>query len=93
MMERILCSAIKRIVPRAKCNYHCNDIHLIEIGYRHHDIFIRFKDEVSRKPEYQCFYTSKGRFVDRFEACKIAKESGQIEVDDKKTVLYSEDIY
>lgn len=92
-MERILCSAIKRIKPREKCNYHHNDIHLIEIGYRHHDIFIRFKDEVSRNPEDQGFYTSKGRFVDRYEACKIAKESGQIEVDDEKTVLYSEDLY
>lgn len=92
-MERILCSAIKRLVPREKCNYHHNDIHLIEIGYRHHDIFMRFKDEVSRKPEDQGFYTSKGRFVDRYEACKIAKESGQIEVDDEKTILYSEDLY
>lgn len=92
-MERILCSAIKRIVPREKCNYHHNDIHLIEIGYRHHDIFIRFKGEVSEKPEDQGFYTSTGRFVDRFEAYKIAKESGQIEIDDEKTILYSEDLY
>nr|DAX49260.1 MAG TPA: hypothetical protein [Caudoviricetes sp.] len=92
-MERILCSAIKRIKPREKCNYHQNDIHLIEIGYRHHDILIRFKGEVSRKPEDQGFYTSKGRFVDRREACKIAKESGQIEIDNEKTVLYSEDLY
>lgn len=92
-MERILCSAIKRLTPREKCNYHHNDIHLIEIGYRHHDIFVRFKGEVSRKPEHQGFYTSFGRFVDRHEACKIAKESGQIEVDNEKTVLYSEDLY
>lgn len=92
-MERILCSAIKRLVPREKYNYHHNDIHLIEIGYRHHDIFMRFKGEVSKKSEDQGFYTSKGRFVDRREACKIAKEAGQIEVDDEKTVLYSEDLY
>lgn len=92
-MESVLCSAIKRLVPREKCNYHENDIHLIEIGYRHHDIFVRFKDEVSRKPEDQGFYTSKGRFVGREEACKIAKMAGQIEVDDEKTVLYSEDLY
>lgn len=92
-MERILCSAIKRLVPREKCNYHQNDIHPIEIGYRHHDIFIRFKGEVSREPEDQGFYTSFGRFVDRYEACKIAKEAGQIEVDDENTVLYSEDLY
>lgn len=92
-MERILCSAIKRLVPREKCNYHHNDIHLIEIGYRHHDIFIRFKDEVSRKPEDQGFYTSFGRFIDRCEACKITKEAGQIEIDDENTVLYSEDLY
>ena len=92
-MERILCSAIKRIEPRERCNYYQNDIHLIEIGYRHHDILIRFKGEVSEKPEDQGFYTSFGRFVDRHEACKIAKIAGQIEVDDKKTVLYSEDLY
>lgn len=92
-MERILCSAIRRITPRESCNYHHNDIHLIEIGYRHHDTFARFRDEVSRKPEDQGFYTSNGRFVDRYEACKIAKESGQIEVDDEKIILYSEDLY
>lgn len=92
-MEHILCSAIRRLAPREKCNYYQNDIHLIEIGYRHHDIFARFKGEVSEKPEDQGFYTSHGRFVDRLEACKIAKESGQIEVDDEKTVLYSEDLY
>lgn len=92
-MERILCSAIKRLVPREKCNYHHNNIHLMEIGYRHHDIFMRFRCEVSKKPGDQGFYTSGGRFVDRYEVCKIAKESGQIEVDDEKTVLYSEDLY
>ena len=92
-MERILCSAIRRLAPREKCNYHQNDINLVEIGYRHHDIFIRFKGEVSEKPEDQGFYTSNGRFVGRYEACKIAKESGQIEVDDEKTILYYEDLY
>lgn len=92
-MERILCSAIRRLKPREKCNYHENDIHLIEIGYRHHDIFVRFRGEVSEKPEDQGFYTSEGRFVDRYEACKIAKEADQIEIDDEKMVLYSEDLY
>lgn len=50
MREYILCSAIKRITPRnTDCNYYGNDINLIELGYRHHDILIRFKGEVSEK--------------------------------------------
>lgn len=92
-MERILCSAIRRIEPRGECGYYNNDIHLIEIGYRHHDILIRFRNEVSTDLKDQGFYTSKGRFVDRREACEIAKTAGQTERDVEKTILYSEDIY
>lgn len=45
----------------------------IEIGFRHHDIYQRFEGELSLKNKDQGFYTSKGRFVDRFEAgqCKV----------------------
>lgn len=78
-MEYILCSTIKRIKPReTKCNYHQNDIHLVELGYRHHDILIRFRGEVSTKLFDQGFYTSQGRFVDRIEAYKIAFNAGQL---------------
>lgn len=99
-MERILCAAIKRLNPRSsKCNYHHNDIHLIELGFRHHDIFIRFQGEVSRNSDDQGFYTSYGRFVDRKEAYKIAFEAGQItkKFDRLPTAqepeLFSEDLY
>ena len=91
--EYILCPAIRRITPRKSCNYHQNDIHLIEMGYCHHDILMRFRGEVSIKPEDQGFYTSKGRFVDRYEAYKIAKIAGQVEDKKYKMVLYSADLY
>lgn len=97
-MEFILCSAIKRIKPReTKCNYHNNDIHLVELGYRHHDILIRFRGEVSTNLFDQGFYTSKGRFVDRKEAYKIAYDAGQLKnpeySEDYEYRLFSEDLY
>ena len=95
-MGRILCAAIKRLNPRSsKCNYHQNDIHLIELGYRHHDILIRFRGEVSQDPNDQGFYTSKGRFVNRIEAYEIASKAGQIKHLPalEKFKLYSEDLY
>lgn len=105
--EYILCAAIKRITPRQDTTmYYNNDICNIEIGYRHHDIIRRFQHEISRNPDDQGFYTSKGRFVDRKEAAHIALLAGQIDVEkccsiknvdgfDVITVkpLYSEDLY
>ena len=82
--EYILCAAIRRRQPREGFPYWegTNDIMDIEIGYRHHDIFHRFNNrgdyEVSILMEDQGFYTSKGRFVDRYEAMKIAYEAGQV---------------
>ena len=76
--EYILCAAIKRITPRECTPYHNNDICNIEIGYRHHDIFQRFPGEVSKHPDDQGFYTSKGRFVCRREAMYIAWSAGQV---------------
>ena len=76
--EYILCSAIKRkerkICPRGGNPYRegINDILEIEIGYRHHDIYQRFYNELSMKPNDQGFYTSRGRFVTREEGMKIA---------------------
>lgn len=97
--EYILCAAIKRKKPR-KCNnpYHeeTNDILNIELGYRHHDIFHRFSGELDISPKAQGFYTSKGRFVDRKEAYKIALEAGQLPKDrisDGINILCSEDLY
>jgi len=43
----------------------------------------------------QGFLTNKNRFVDRKEALKIAKDMNQIiiKINDRKTLLYSEDLY
>jgi hypothetical protein len=75
--EYIICAAIKRINPK-DCvkHYYNNDIYDIEIGYRHCDIFARFEGEVSEHD--QGFYTSKGRFVDRYEGMYIAWIAGQV---------------
>lgn len=106
--EYILCAALRRKEPRKITNggnpYHegTNDILNIEIGYRHHDIYARFDGEVSMKMADQGFYTSKGRFVDRVTAMKIAIEAGQmpkekefIEYEGKlhDAELFSEDLY
>lgn len=89
--EYILCAAVKRKRPRICEPYFqgINDICDIELGYRHHDIFHRFKRGMQQHE--QGFYTSKGRYVDRKEAAKIAFECGQIS--EEKQILYSEDIY
>ena len=68
----------------------------IEIGYRHHDIFQRFKEDVSRHPQDQGFYTSKGRFVNRKEALEIAIKAQQVKEDEcgnTRIGLFSEDLY
>ena len=76
--EYILCAAIRRKEPRDGEPYWkgTNDIMDIEIGYRHHDIFHRFYGDLDEIE--QGFYTSKGRFVDRIEAMKIAHACGQV---------------
>ena len=92
--EYILCAAIKRKRPKKchKCYYdQLSDIFEIEIGYRHPDIMYRFFKEVSTEPYSDGFYTSKGRFVDRKEAAKIAYECGQ--TSEFKGLLFSEDLY
>lgn len=68
------------------------DIYKIELGWRHPDIMHRFGKEVSRNPNDQGFYTSKGRFVTRKEGLEIARAAGQV---DKIIggVLTSEDLY
>ena len=97
--EYILCAAIRRLERRkvVRNPYYegKNDILDIEIGYRHHDIMIRFQGEVSRKPDDQGFYTSKGRFVSREEGLRIARESGQCGENTSNPLwgLFSEDLY
>lgn len=98
-MEYILCAAIKRRKPIKPKSYNYqtldtqipDDIYSIEIGRRHNDILVRFGKshlDISK----QGFYTSYGRFVDREEALKIAKESGQVKETNSKR-LFSEDLY
>lgn len=85
--EYILCAAIRRKFPNECTPYHAgtNDICNIEIGYRHHDIYQRFRYEtqdecpLSFEMNDQGFYTSKGRFVDRYEGMEIAYNAGQVD--------------
>lgn len=93
--EYILCAAIKRKATRSHkngCPYWdgINDIMDIEIGYRHHDIYQRFGKELSSNPYHQGFYTSKGRFVGRYEGMKIAYEAGQLS--DNVSVFHDEKV-
>ena len=93
--EWILCSAIKRrerrVVDGNPYWEGTNDILDIELGMRHHDIFRRFEEEMDPSMEAQGFYTSKGRFVGREEAAKIAYAAGQIFSPTNR--LFSEDLY
>lgn len=95
--EYIICSAIRRINTKdCTKHYFNNDIYNIEIGYRHCDIFARFPKEVSRNPQDQGFYTSKGRFVKRKEAMEIALKCGQVfkeNLSNPSIGLFSEDLY
>ena len=79
--EYILCAAWKRKEQRKVESkpYHVNnDILNIELGYRHHDIFLRFGDELVQEQDAMGFYTSKGRFVSREEGMEIAINCGQV---------------
>lgn len=100
-MEYILCAAIKRKKPMNPKSYNYqtlgqytqipDDIYSIEIGRRHNDILVRF-GESHLDVTQQGFYTSYGRFVNREEALKIAKEAGQVKETNSKR-LFSEDLY
>lgn len=90
--EYIVCAAILR--KEVKQDYPDYVMSSMEIGFRHHDIYRRFntEEEVVRKnPKSQGFMTSKGRFVGREEAAEMAFSCGQIE--EKRSTLFSEDIY
>ena len=82
--EYIICAAWKRKEPRTMeeksfpYKPENNDIMKIEIGYRHHDIWERFSEELSVDDGAEGFYTSKGRFVSRLEAMQIAVNCGQV---------------
>lgn len=92
--EYILCAAWRRAKPRVQAIegtvYKCpNAILNIEIGYRHHDIAMRFGTELDMTGEGAMgFYTSRGRFVGRIEAMQIAYAAGQVE---KKYAVWTEE--
>lgn len=93
--EYLLCAAIRRKEERDCPKVYWEqfrDIYKIELGWRHPDILHRFIGEVSKDPDDQGFYTSKGRFVTREEVLTIARAAGQV---DKIIggVLTSEDLY
>jgi len=89
MNERIICAAIHNPDDRDMANNP-----LVYCGLRHANVLWQSK-LVSRDPDHQGFLTSKGRFVDRKEALKIALENDQ--VIDRTQIrgenLYSEDLY
>lgn len=93
--EYILCAAIRRKEERDCPKIYWEqfrDIYKIELGWRHPDILHRFIVEVSKDPDDQGFYTSKGRFVTREEGLIIARAAGQVG-DIIGGVLTSEDLY
>lgn len=85
--EYILCAAIKITI---------NDETIIISGYRHGDCFNIVHKLCPNKyinQDEQGFLTSSGRFVDRIEAKKIAKQANQLIRDSIFSKLISEDIY
>jgi len=110
VMEYILCAAYKRLVSKipekSKLNYKhpskweshgkIDDIYEIEIGRRHNDILTRFPNELNQHKDG--FYTSHGRFVDRYEALQLALAANQVNKDNLSGTpytqrLFSEDLY
>lgn len=103
--EYILCAAIHyddgEINIKRRCkNY--PETGLVICGFRHPDVIGILPINNSKRNDgkvYECtqgFITSKGRFVDRVEAYKIAKREGQLLEGadfEGKTILFSEDIY
>jgi len=86
--EYILCAAI--------CNPEEKDLAgfpLILCGHRHNNILWQAKG-ISQRRNHQGFLTSTGRFVDRVEALKIAKQANQlIRKTGSQDELYSDDLY
>ena len=83
-MERIIASAYK-VKPEFICNKNIicktnnrkepDDIYKIRIGRHHAEIIHIFHKEIDHSTDG--FYTSYGRYVDRYEAAKIALACGQ----------------
>jgi len=89
--EYILCAAVQ-----------IKDKNIIVCGYRHENCFSilrafdeKFNDSIKVMQYTQGFLTSRGRFVSRVEASKIAFKAGQISSlrTDMEEPLFSEDLY
>lgn len=91
--EYILCAAFKL---KQECEHAYlypkpyRQVFSMALGWRHADIIYKYMDVIDQS-DLGGFCTSKGRYVDREEAAKIALECGQIS--EEKRLLYSEDIY
>lgn len=89
--------------PKEFYNEPHNQVFDMRLGFRHADIIYQYGDDINYHNSDGGFMTSKGRYVDRIEAMKIAYECGQVSrdmaiKDDEGTKvsywpLYSEDIY
>jgi len=66
------------------------EVFFLALGWRHPDILYKYGDVID-KNDLGGFLTSKGRYVDRQEAAKIAVAAGQVQR--SCNYLYSEDIY
>ena len=106
--EYILCAAIRRKFPNECKPYHegTNDICNIEIGYRHHDIYQRFRYETQDECPLSFEMDDQGlaiaynaRQVDEYRAldkewtkCDLFPEK-EIKDTHKFNMLFSEDLY
>jgi hypothetical protein len=85
-------------IARAAVKYG-DEVWSVEIPGRHHTImhmYVRMRGRMDLTVEEraeQGFLTTTGRFVGRFEAARIAVESGQIEKPNWPPRLYSEDLW
>lgn len=93
---------IRRVVCAAN-KYELNDGSTkIFIGIRHYCPVMRqniefWKLSIKRSTEIQGFVDQYGVFMDRFEALRVAKDAGQLNIARPKTSpedrLFSEDLY
>jgi hypothetical protein len=95
--EYILCSAIYYNTQRKEVFQPDNvEDGIVVCGYRHCSC-IEIKNQMKNFIYYgspiQGFLTSENRFVDRKEALKIAKKSGQVGKTLNAKYLLSEDLY
>jgi len=87
------------MIARAACQTRDGNIYHVPAPGRHHDVFAEmYKEGVTREEVLwadQGFVTTFGRYVDRTEALKIARDNNQIfrELPGNYTELYSEHLW